>query len=137
VARTEAVGVDAGKINRGRLAALTPSSILDPNRRVAARRIEGLNGSLVFPVDEPIGPAAEHVAQLLRDPLVDRQRWGVGGGRGRGPGNGGGCDLGDGGGWGGDRRRFGKHWPSNIDGSGRRQVRGLRDRNCLRNLGFG
>src|ERR1700719_3602002 len=78
IAGIEAIGIDTAQVSRGRLAASTLGAILYPNRRVATCRIEGLDGRLVFPVDDPVDFAAEHVAQLLGHPLIDCQRRGFG-----------------------------------------------------------
>src|SRR3984893_7399300 len=71
VAGVEAIGIDAAQVSRGRLAASTLGAVLDPNRRVATRRIEGLDSGLGFPVDDSVDSAAEHVVQLLGHPLLD------------------------------------------------------------------
>src|SRR5579883_3075668 len=73
VARIEAIGADAGEIARRRFGARALSAVLDPDRRIIARCIEGFNGSLGFSIDDAVNLAAEHVADLLANALIQRQ----------------------------------------------------------------
>src|SRR5262249_40023756 len=69
------------------LAAIRGIAVVDPQRGVVARRVEGVDRLLALALDDAVGLAGEDLTQLVGDLLVERiQRWcgGRGGLRGRG-----------------------------------------------------
>ena len=72
VGRIEAVGIDAAEIRSRRLGALVLDTVVDPHRRVGARLIVGLDGRLVFAVQNAVTLGADELLDFLGDSLIER-----------------------------------------------------------------